>query len=1112
MKCPKCFVDNPQTNKFCPECGQNLATFEKPSVKSSELEGERKHATIIFSDLSGYTAMTENMDPEDVKNLMGDIFEKAGKIVEKYEGTVERFFGDEIMILFGVPKAHEDDPVRAVHTAIEIHKLVENLSKEFEKKYQTQLTMHTGINSGLVITGDKYIGKGRHGLTGDTINLAKRLTNLAKPGEIIIGSDTYKTAQAFFSFEPREPVAVKGKKDPVQTFKAIDTETKIKKIRQLKGVRADLIARDRELVEFGDAVKALKSGKGSVYCLYGFAGSGKSRLIEEFKAITNVQWFEGCSYPYTKNTPYFPIMTLFNHAMGLSEEDSPEILKSKIENSLGSLLQNSRDVIPYIGVLYSLSYPGIESVSPEFFKAKLFDAVLSVITAIAQGQPAIICIEDLHWSDPSSLELIRFIHSKIKTRVLFLYIARPVIKIFSDSQIDQMKLEYHEIRIEDLSISDSKIMVQSLLKTKQIPKDLEIFIDNKTQGNPFYLEEIINSLIESSVLIKESAQLNESGHLKDQGQQWQLVRKITKLDISSSIHGVIAARVDRLEADSRRILQEASVIGRSFYYEIINKISETKKNINTYLETLEGLDLIKTLTTAKTGREETKIDLEYIFKHALTQEVVYNGLLKAQRKVIHEKIGTVMEQIFHDRLPEFYETLAHHFLKGSSTLKAADYLIKSGDKSLKRYSLDESHDYFQQAFDLLNTITEKTPEIYKIMIDLLNKWALVFYYYGTFYDLRKLLSSQEHLVNNMEDNETKGMFIAWQGFVLENAGQYVKSEYLLKSALELGTRINNKKVMGYACTWLSWVCGDLGFFKKGIEYGKRANKIAKEFKQDHYIYFKSLAGIGMNYYQMGYASECIKTGEKLIQYGNRNSQTRGLAMGYFIKSAGYIRFGNFNKAAVVGEQAVAVSADPFYKFCFSFSLAAACLLNKEMKRADECLQKILPLAKKNSDKVIGDILIMLNSIVLIEKGRMFEGLDIAKEMEQTVIMQQRRGAVPIARIILGKIYLEIIQKSKPISTLTMLKNIGFIIQNVPTAYKKAIYWYSKSIEMSEETGAIGMKAQALLDLGIIYRIKKQNQKAKEHLETAIEIFEEVGAYTFLKQANQELNHLINKAS
>ncbi len=1105
MQCPECSNHYPEGSQFCNKCGLNLSEqSQNKNVKTQthSQQGERKHATILFSDLSGYTAMTESMDPEDVKALMEGIFEKAGKIVEKYEGTVDSFFGDEILVLFGVPKVHEDDPIRAVRTAIEIHELVEDLNPEFEQKFRTKLSMHSGIDTGLIITRDKFIGKGRQGLAGDTINLASRLTKLAKPGEIIIGTDTYKSAKHHFSFESRNPITIKGKADSVPTFKLIGTKTRARRTRQLHGVRADLIARDSELMEFGDAVKALKSGTGSVYCLYGFAGSGKSRLVEEFKATTTVKWFEGYTYPYTKNRPYFPIMTLFNHAMGLNEEDSPEKLKLKIEKSLGNLIKDSKDIIPYIGVLYSLNYPEIENVSPEFFKEKLFDAVLNVIIAISKVQPTIICIEDLHWADPSSLELIRFIHSKIDAPVLFLYITRPVIDIFSQSQIDQMTLEYNEFRINDLSTSDSKIMVQSLLKTKLIPEDLEIFIEKKSQGNPFYLEEIINTLIESNVLIKNQGSSEYKG-------QWQLVRKVTESDISSSIHGVIAARVDRLKTESKRILQEASVIGRSFYYEIINKVSETKKEINTCLETLEDLDLIKSLTSKTADRKETNIDLEYIFKHALTQEVVYNGLLKVHRKIIHEKIGIVIEQIFHDRLPEFYETLAHHFLEGNSALKAVDYLIKSGDKSLKRFSLDESDDYFQKAFDLMDSLPEKTTQTNQVMIDLLTRWALVFYYRGTFFDLGKLLSSQEHLIDHINDNEIKGMFIAWQGYSLVYDNKYVEAETYLKKALDIGTRIHNKKVVAYACTWLSWICCDLGLYQKGIEYGKKANKIAEKLKIDHYIYFKSLAGIGWNYYWMGCSSSCIKTGEKVIQYGNQYSQIRSIAMGHMLKCGGYIEFGDLNKATAEGEQAVSCSKDPFYKFAFSTQLLRCCILTKDTQRAEVLIQQILPFFIRNNDKWLGDITNFMNGYILIQKGRMSQGLVMVKKIEQRCHEQKRKGLLPIFQRSIGMIYLEIIKKSESISISTMLKNIGFIIQNVPSAYQKAIYWYSKSIEMAEETGATGIKAQALLDLGIIYRIKNQNEKAKESLETAIELFEEVGAYAFLKQAKKELG-LLNK--
>ena len=1086
MLCPKCQSENPEGSIFCNKCAQKLDSSLENITAKTGTKGERKYATILFSDLSGYTAMTEKMDPEEVKNLMGDIFKKAGAVVKKYEGTVERFFGDEIMILFGVPKAHEDDTIRAIHTAIEIHKLVDKLSLDFEKKYKTKLSMHTGINTGLVITGDEYIGKGRHGLTGDTINLAKRLTSLANSGEIIVGQDTYKIAQNHFSFELRDPVTVKGKKDSVSNFKVIDAVEKPKRIKRLHGVRAKLIGRNKELSIFNQAVTELKNGTGSVLCLYGFAGTGKSRLIEEFQAISNIQWFEGYTYPYTQSIPYFPLLTLFDDIFGMKEEDSPKTIKAKIDKTIRTLVKDPQAIIPYIGTLYSLSYPEVESVSPEFWKSKLFDAVCEILSALSKHQAIIICIEDLHWADPSFLELVDHIQSKAKLPILFLYVARPAIEIFSSFQIDQIKTKYQEIKIEDLSASDSQVMVKSLLKSKSIPPKLKSFVEKKTQGNPFYLEEMINFLIESKVLLK-----NEN--------EWILDREITESDISSSIHGVISARVDRLESESKRILQEASVVGRSFYYEIIHRITDTKKDINHCLQTLEGFDLIKS--------RENKLDLEYIFKHALTQEVVYKGLLKTERQIIHEKIGIVIENFFGDRLPEFYETLAHHFMKGKSKLKAVDYLKKSGDKSIKKYSVDEAHQYYQKAFDLINSITDKSIKINESMIDLLNRWALVYYYSGDYKNLGDLFSSQGHLADQINDKEIIGMFYAWQGNIFWFRSKYIKAKKNLEKAVLIGTEINNKKIIGYACAWLSWLFADMGFFKKGIEYGQKANEIGENYKEDHYIYFKSLGGIGFISYCMGEAQNCIEVGEKLIRYGDEYSQIRSLGMGHCTKGIGYTNSGDFEKGVSLLEEAIKISSDPVYRFGFRTILLQSLILNKEMEKAKDVMNKALRFHKNNRVETFGDIASFLNGVILIDSGRITKGFNIIKEYEQVFIKQQKNGILPMIKYIKGKIFLKIIQGNEPLSFVTLIKNIGFIIKNVPFAEKKALRYYSESIELAKKIGADGVKAQAHLDLGIIHKIKNRHDLAKKHLQKAIHIFEKIGAFKFLKQANKELNQL-----
>jgi len=254
------------------------------------------------------------------------------------------------------------------------------------------------------------------------------------------------------------------------------------------------------------------------------------------------------------------------------------------------------------------------------------------------------------------VELLRRACLEIRQPAIVLCVYRPIFSLFKSHQASSISKLYHEMQIQDLSPSESQEMVQSLLKTEKTPSELQRFIQEKIEGNPFYLEEAINSMIESNTLVQEN------GH-------WRVAKHISKVDISSTIQGVISARIDRLEQESKKILQEASVIGRTFYYEILKRTTTLKNSIDKNLSGLEHLDLIKT--------KSIQPDLEYIFKHVLTQEVVYNGLLKKERRQIHERIAIVMEQLFQDRLPEFYETLAFHFARGLSLNKAINYLMKS---------------------------------------------------------------------------------------------------------------------------------------------------------------------------------------------------------------------------------------------------------------------------------------------------------------------------------------------------------------------------------------------------------------------------------------------------
>ena len=388
--CSQCGSENPPGDKFCGECGQRLEEIGEPEKTVPETEGERKYVTVLFSDLSAYTAMSEKLDPEEVKEITSKIFGEIAQVVTKYEGFIEKFVGDAVMALFGVPKAHEDDPVRAIRAAMEIHDLVDRVSPQVTKRIGQPMSMHTGINTGLVVTGEVNLEKGTHGVAGDTINLTSRLSGLAKLGEILVGQDTYRQAEGHFTFESLEPTKVKGKAEPVLAYKVLSAKERPVTVHRLSGLRADLIGRKMEMGQLEEAVMKLRQGKGTIVSICGDPGTGKSRLVEEFKDsldLEEIKWLEGHAYPYSQNIPYFPLIDLLNRVLQIEEGDSPEKLKRKVESGIADLAVNEEDVIPYIGSLYALTYEDIEDVNPELLKSRLKNATKIIFSALAEKAP-----------------------------------------------------------------------------------------------------------------------------------------------------------------------------------------------------------------------------------------------------------------------------------------------------------------------------------------------------------------------------------------------------------------------------------------------------------------------------------------------------------------------------------------------------------------------------------------------------------------------------------------------------------------------------------------------------------------------------------------------------
>lgn len=1106
--CPSCHSSNPPEFKFCGECGAKLEssveifdTAKEPGDKFLQPTGrirsgdvapigsERKHVTVLFSDFTGYTSMSEKLDPEDVKEITSRIFSEISKIVAKYDGFIEKYAGDAVMAIFGVPKAHEDDPIRAIKAAHEIHQVADAFSPEVESKIGQPISMHSGINTGLVVTGEVNMERGTHGVAGDTINLAARLSSQAEPGEILVNVDTCRQVEGHFECEYIETVTVKGKTEPVRVHRVLSEKDNPITIHRLSGLRSDLVGRDSEMAELSEAVQNLQQGKGKIISLCGAAGTGKSRLVEEFKATLeseNIQWIEGHAYAYSQNIPYFPLIDLFNKVLHIEESDSLERVREKVEHGIESLAGSQEEIIPYVGSLYSLSYPEVEDVSPEYWKSHLQSAVKTILTNLAKRAPTIYFLEDLHWADPSFVELLRQACLEIQEPAIVLCVYRPTISLFTGYQLSSLSKYYHEIQLQDLSRTEAQHMLESLLKTTDIPSDLKHLIYGKAEGNPFYLEELVNSLIESEKLIRKNG-------------NWEITQKISEIEISTTIHGLISGRLDRLEIETKRLLQEASVIGRAFLYEILTRITDLQDTIDHGLSTLERLDLIRTRVFHP--------DLEYMFKHPLTQEVVYNGVLKKERQKIHEQIALVMETLFQDRLSEFYETLAFHFKQGRSFLKAVDYLTKSGEKSVKRYAIKESDQYYKDAYILLTEDSQTQYENKEILIDLLIKWAYIFYYRADISGLINLFNTHIDLAKSLEDRAKYGMFNAWLGFAYWMSGACNVSYSYLCKALELGEETGNQKVIGYACTWLAWNAAELGKFEEVFRAGERAYKISELFKSDHYLILKPLAGMAFACAWTGEGKKAIELGQTVLEYGQKNSDIRSMAIGQTSIGIGYFSSGDLHTAADCFQEAIKVAADPVYSIYAKAFLGPIQILLGKLKEAEETLQEPVEFWKDYGFGSTGTFCYAFQGVLSIIQGKMSEGMNKLNEANRFAQKNGRKTFCAFYERVFGYVYLQIASGEGPKSLSVIAKNIGFIIKNVPVAAKKAEAHFKQAIELAEEIGANRIAGEAYLNLGQLYKIRNKTNPARKCLSRAIEIFEQNEAEVFLKQTKEVLESL-----
>jgi class 3 adenylate cyclase/tetratricopeptide (TPR) repeat protein len=647
----------------------------------SALEGERKQVTVLFCDLANSTALAQRLGPDVMHSLLNAFFEMAAEAIHRYEGTINQFLGDGFMALFGAPLAHEDHARRGALAALEIQRrLRERRDRPVGAGHWGELALRIGLNTGLVVVGK--IGDNLrmdYTAVGDTTNLAFRVQQLAGGHEIYLTDSTRRAAAAYVDCRPLGPKRVKGKAEPVIIHRLLGVRTRAESqaADELRWVASPLLSRDGEMAALIGCVDRLARGEGGIVTVLADAGLGKSRLVTEARRATadrGVHWLEGRAVSFGGTLSYWPFLEILRSWVGLSESDGEAEAWTRLGKPTRRLFSDEySEIAPYLATLMGLRVPSeledrVRYLDSGAMGRQIFRASRRLFERLAGEQPLILVFEDLHWSDHSSIELLEHLLPLVE-RVPFLVcgVGRPghrAIERLREAAGRDHAARYTEITLSPLSTEASASLIDNLIPGVEIPPALRDRIAQKTDGNPFFIEEIVRSLIDTGVLLRNPG----SG-------RWRVTVPLEDLAIPDTVQGVIMARVDRLDEDVKEVLKIASVVGRSFFYRVLRALTEAEQELDVHLHHLERVELIR--------ERQRSPELLYIFNHALVQETTYESILLERRRRLHGRVAECIERLFADRLDEFYGLLAYHYAQAEAWERAQGYLLKAGDQAGK---------------------------------------------------------------------------------------------------------------------------------------------------------------------------------------------------------------------------------------------------------------------------------------------------------------------------------------------------------------------------------------------------------------------------------------------
>ena len=1092
-RCANCDTQLPASAKFCPECAHPVSgatvgqsrfaapesytpkhLAEKILTSKASLEGERKQVTVLFADLKGSMELLADRDPEEARKLLDPVLARMMEAVHRYEGTVNQVMGDGIMALFGAPLAHEDHAVRACYAALRMQESVTRYAEEARRAHGVNVQIRVGLNSGEVVV--RAIGSDLHmdyTAVGQTTHLAARMEQLASPGSILLTPATLELVEGFVAVKPLGQVPVKGLAEPVEVYEA--TGAGPARTRLQAATRRGLtrfVGRDAELEQLRRAQQLAGNGHGQVAAIVAEAGVGKSRLVYEFTHHHLQNWLVlmGASVSYGKATSYLPVIDLLKGYFKIQDRDGLGEIREKVTGKLLTLDESLKPTLPALLALLDVPVHDAswQTLDPAQRRQETLDAVKRLLVREAREQPLILIFEDLHWIDGETQALLDgLVESLGSTPLLLLVNYRPEYQHAWGS-----KTSYSQMRLGALPAGSTGELLEALLGDDPGLAPLKQLLVRR--GNPFFLEETVRTLVETKALVGERG-------------RYRLTQPLQAIQVPPTVQAMLAARIDRLAPEDKRLLQVASVVGKEVPFALLLAIAELPDEALRH-----GLDHLQ----AAEFLNETGLfpDLEYGFKHALTHEVTYNGLLRDSRRELHARTVGAIETLRGDRLGGEIERLAHHAVRGELREKAVHYLRQAGNKAAARSALQAGRAWFEQALDVLAVLPE-SPSTLEQGFEIRLELRPVMQQLAEGGRMLERLREAEALAERLNDDRRRGLVCA----VIMNAhsqlGELDEALVTGARALEIAGRLEDLRLRILTTSFLENVHYNRGEYGRVVELVTDnlavlpADCVYEHFGiaappsvWDRSWLISSLAQLG----RFAEAAECEAEAIRLAEPTNH-----AFTVGVVHRAAGIFHLlqGDWAKARLRFERGIAVLQAANVVLLLGPTVASSAWALAQLGEASEALNRLRAgeqlLERQVATGIVG------------HHGWAYHSLGRADLLLGRLDEARRLGDRAIES-----------SPSQPGFAAHALHLLGDIAAH-PDRFdpERGESHYRKALALAQPRGMRPLLARCHLGLGTLYRRTGKREQAHEHLTLATAMYREMDMSFWLEQAEADLREL-----